>query len=68
MSVEIRDLEDVLNEEIIKNQNNDGVTMQTSYEIKQFILGLLKKNWLFISLLIVGNIGIVLLYRKLFKK
>jgi hypothetical protein len=68
MSVEIRDLEDVLNEEIIKHQNNDGVSMQTSYEIKQFILGLLKKNWLFISLLIVGNIGIVLLYRKLFKK
>lgn len=68
MSIEIRDLDEVMQEEIIKNQNNDGVSMQTSYEIKQFILGLLKKNWLFISLLIVGNIGIVLLYRKLFKK
>jgi hypothetical protein len=68
MSVEIRDLDDVLNDEIIKNQNNDGVSMQTTYEIKQFFFGLLKKNWLFISLLVVGNIGIVLLYRKFFKK
>jgi hypothetical protein len=68
MSVEIRDLDDVLNDEIIKNQNNDGVSMKTTYEIKQFFFVLLKKNWLFISLLVVGNIGIVLLYRKFFKK
>lgn len=63
----IEDLDIVMQEEIFKNQNNDG-SMQTSYEIKQFLFGLLKKNWLFVSVLIFGNIGIIYLYRKFLKK
>jgi hypothetical protein len=63
----IQDLDQILNDEIIKNQNNDG-TMKTSFEIKQLIYTIIKKNWLFISVLILGNIGIFILYRKLLKK
>lgn len=63
----IEDLDLVLQDEIFKHQNNDG-SMQTSYEIKQLIFAVLKKNWLFVSVLIVGNIGIIYLYRKFLKK
>jgi hypothetical protein len=63
----IQDLDQILNDEIIKNQYNDG-TMKTSFEIKQLIYTIIKKNWLFISVLILGNIGIFILYRKLLKK
>jgi hypothetical protein len=63
----IQDLDQILNDEIIRNQNNDG-SMKTSFEIKQLIYTIIKKNWLFISVLILGNIGIFILYRKLLKK
>jgi hypothetical protein len=61
----IRD--DVINDEIFANQNNDG-DLKSTYELKKVLLTIIKKNWLFFTILFLGNIGIVFIYRKLFKK
>jgi hypothetical protein len=63
----IKDLDSVIRDEIFKNQTNEGELKQ-SYELKTFLFSLLKKNWLFVSVLVLGNIGIIYIYRKFLKK
>lgn len=63
----IKNLDDVIADEIFKNQTNEG-DLKQSYEIKQFFFSLLKKNWLFLSVLLFANVGTIFLYRKYLKK
>jgi hypothetical protein len=63
----IKNLDDVINDEIFANQNNDG-ELKSSYELKKVVFTIIKKNWLFFTILLLGNIGIVVFYKKLFKK